>query len=172
MAAWKQIRDFYRTLLQCGVIHLGPVHVEKIHNARSQSCCHSRLNLGRTSHRPHPFLCSRFRAPDSEKHHYRSHTLAECLNSDALRPQHLWLDVACIDQEDENTKMSDIGRQARIFAKAETALIWLSHHDTRQLEQTLRQFVAAIAQLEKGETLPIGWARTAAEGLAIILQDP
>lgn len=37
----------------------------------------------------------------------------------------IWLDVACIDQEDEITKMSEIGHQAAIFRGAQQAYIWL-----------------------------------------------
>ena len=75
---------------------------------------------------------------------YRSRQV-ECTNADGLLPQHLWLDVACIDQEDEKTKMSEIGRQATIFANVETALIWLTQYNTRELEQSVRQFATASA---------------------------
>lgn len=36
----------------------------------------------------------------------------------------LWLDIACIDQEDYPVKMEEVGRQAGIFANAEQAFIW------------------------------------------------
>ena len=91
-------------------------------------------------------------------------------NSNGLPTQHLWLDIACIDQEDERMKMSEIGRQAKIFENADTALIWLNHHGSRRLEQTLQQFVVAIEQLEKEPELDS--AKTAADGLATLLQDP
>lgn len=37
----------------------------------------------------------------------------------------LWLDVACIDQEDYAAKMEEIGRQAGIFANAGMTFVWL-----------------------------------------------
>lgn len=37
----------------------------------------------------------------------------------------LWLDIACIDQEDYQVKMEEVGRQAGIFANAEQAFVWL-----------------------------------------------
>lgn len=37
----------------------------------------------------------------------------------------LWLDVACIDQENYAVKMDEIGRQAGIFAKASQVYVWL-----------------------------------------------
>ena len=36
-----------------------------------------------------------------------------------------WVDVACIDQEDNAVKMDEIGRQAGIFANAQKVFIWL-----------------------------------------------
>ncbi|KIW69670.1 hypothetical protein PV04_05533 [Phialophora macrospora] len=40
---------------------------------------------------------------------------------------HIWLDVACIDQENKAVKMSEIGKQAAIFRRARQVYIWLSH---------------------------------------------
>lgn len=94
----------------------------------------------------------------------------EGMRPDSLPPEHLWLDIACIDQEDEKIKRSEVGRQATIFEHAETALLWLSHHITEQLGQSLRQFVGAVEQFESGAAM--GWARTAAEALDLVLQDP
>ncbi|KUI56257.1 hypothetical protein VP1G_03603 [Cytospora mali] len=37
----------------------------------------------------------------------------------------VWLDVACIDQENYAVKMDEIGRQASIFAKASQVYVWL-----------------------------------------------
>ena len=36
-----------------------------------------------------------------------------------------WVDVACIDQEDNAVKMDEVGRQAGIFANAQKVFIWL-----------------------------------------------
>ena len=121
--------------------------------------------------RIHP---THFSAQDFERLIKKSTTYrcrkSQFLSSNKIPTQHLWLDIACIDQKDEKTKMSEIGRQAKIFANADTALIWLSHHDSGQIEQNLQQFVAAIEQLESEPQ--IDSAKTAAEGLATILQDP
>ncbi|KAJ4419216.1 hypothetical protein N0V82_005123 [Gnomoniopsis sp. IMI 355080] len=37
----------------------------------------------------------------------------------------VWVDIACIDQEDHDAKMKEVGRQAGIFANADRAYIWL-----------------------------------------------
>lgn len=47
----------------------------------------------------------------------------------------IWLDVACIDQENPEVCDDEIGRQAGIFGKAKEAFIWLHHTPTVQLQQ-------------------------------------
>lgn len=49
----------------------------------------------------------------------------------------LWLDIACIDQEDKKTKMEEVGRQAGIFANAGMAFVWLWTASTDRLRVTL-----------------------------------
>ena len=38
-----------------------------------------------------------------------------------------WIDVACIDQEDQDANAEEVGRQASIFKNAHRVLVWLSH---------------------------------------------
>lgn len=45
--------------------------------------------------------------------------------SDSGAVEFAWIDIACIDQEDEAVKMDEIGRQAGIFANASQAYVWL-----------------------------------------------
>lgn len=45
----------------------------------------------------------------------------------------VWIDIACIDQENERIKVSEIGRQAAIFKNAKSVYIWLSHLDEAEL---------------------------------------
>lgn len=49
----------------------------------------------------------------------------------------LWLDIACINQEDYPVKMEEVGRQAGIFANAEQAFIWLWTIPTDILKSSL-----------------------------------
>lgn len=89
-------------------------------------------------------------------------------------PQHLWLNIACIDQENEDMKVSEIVRQASIFAKPETAFIWLSHYQTAQLQRYLQGFIFAIDDLESSErnSAESNWADRAFAVLSHLLQDP
>ncbi|KAJ9604060.1 hypothetical protein H2200_011583 [Cladophialophora chaetospira] len=54
---------------------------------------------------------------------------------------HIWLDVACIDQENEAVKMSEIGRQAAIFRRAKQVYIWLSHSKKEVVEPVLNRLL-------------------------------
>ena len=58
-----------------------------------------------------------------------------------LRRHHdfAWIDIACIHQEDEILKAAEIGQQARIFANARSAFIWLCRTPGDIHERILRQ---------------------------------
>ncbi|KAI3392269.1 hypothetical protein diail_5933 [Diaporthe ilicicola] len=47
----------------------------------------------------------------------------------------IWLDVACIDQEDYRIKMLEVGRQAVIFQHAEATCVWLASSTLGRLER-------------------------------------
>ncbi|RDW81864.1 hypothetical protein BP6252_02976 [Coleophoma cylindrospora] len=55
----------------------------------------------------------------------------------------LWLDIACIDQEVDVVKMSEIGRQAVIFQNASSACIWLNRCEEEELRTIVAEFKAA-----------------------------
>lgn len=47
----------------------------------------------------------------------------------------VWIDVACIDQEDEAVKMDEIGNQMGIFKQARRVYAWLSRSSTGTLQE-------------------------------------
>lgn len=54
----------------------------------------------------------------------------------------VWVDVACIDQEDRAVQGLEIGRQGRIFRSAETVTVWLHEHESsalRKVVETLKE---------------------------------
>ena len=61
--------------------------------------------------------------------------IADCasphpLERNGVTVEFLWLDVACIDQTPgSHEKALEIGRQAKIFRRAETVFAWLTTHD-------------------------------------------
>lgn len=54
--------------------------------------------------------------------------------------QFLWIDIACIDQENETEKMKEIGRQTGIFANADQEFIWLWTIPAIELESGMEAF--------------------------------
>ncbi|KUI68411.1 hypothetical protein VM1G_04646 [Cytospora mali] len=48
-----------------------------------------------------------------------------------------WIDVACIDQEDDAVKMDEVGRQVSIFRNASRAYVWLSRIPRDALEYAM-----------------------------------
>ncbi|KAJ5115227.1 heterokaryon incompatibility protein-domain-containing protein [Penicillium alfredii] len=48
-----------------------------------------------------------------------------------------WVDIACIDQEDEAFNAQEVGRQASIFKKARNVYVWLSRLSTDTLQKVV-----------------------------------
>lgn len=65
--------------------------------------------------------------PTIQDNHFTVEAFHAVLSRISLGTEWAWIDVACIDQEDDEVKMSEIGRQAAIFRKAKYAYVWLSH---------------------------------------------
>lgn len=55
-----------------------------------------------------------------------------------------WIDVACINQQDEALKRDEVGRQADIFSRALTAFIWLSRVPMDRLKGSLAAVEAQV----------------------------
>lgn len=53
----------------------------------------------------------------------------------------LWLDVACIDQNNGPQKMAEIGRQAAIFQGAHRVFVWLSKHSENRLSCIIEDLI-------------------------------
>lgn len=83
---------------------------------------------------------------------------------------HIWLDVACIDQENEATKMIEIGHQAAIFQRAEYAYIWLSHCSVEAVTSLVQQMhYDVLSSLTKCTTRSL---RRCLRRLQVVLDDP
>lgn len=64
----------------------------------------------------------------------------------------VWVDIACIDQENYAIKMDEIGRQAGIFFNAKDAFIWLHGSSLQLLQEKFETFFNLVARLE-GESV-------------------
>lgn len=61
----------------------------------------------------------------------------------------VWVDVACIDQDNRAVKMAEVGRQAQIFERAESAYIWLHTLDTEKLRCLVHTITSATTRLSR-----------------------
>lgn len=64
--------------------------------------------------------------PSIQETHFTVEAFHSVLNQIRLGTDWVWVDIACIDQEDIEVKMDEIGRQAAIFREASFAYVWLS----------------------------------------------
>lgn len=88
----------------------------------------------------------------------------------------LWLDIACIDQEDEKTKMEEVGRQAGIFANAGMAFAWLWTASTDRLRFVLEDIfgsrrIAIPLDETMSESQVEEWLRTLQQAVDTLLND-
>ncbi|KAF2122751.1 heterokaryon incompatibility protein-domain-containing protein [Lophiotrema nucula] len=60
----------------------------------------------------------------------------------------LWIDIACIDQENRADKMKEISNQASIFFKAEKVFVWLHQWDHEKLEEQVGNMNEILSELE------------------------
>jgi hypothetical protein len=67
----------------------------------------------------------------------------------------LWLDVGCIDQENEEIKTSEIARQVGIFYGASAAYAWLHSLDSETLEEALR-YLSGVAEFKRQHEFFLG----------------
>lgn len=79
----------------------------------------------------------------------------------------VWLDIACIDQENERVKATEIGKQAAIFRGARQAYIWLSHSKRSALKPFILKALSRDA-LEINRP----WLDRLAKGVEQIFSDP
>ena len=87
----------------------------------------------------------------------------------------IWVDIACIHQEDGREKAEEIGRQAAIFKNAHKAFIWLNRHEhsilTTVIETVCVEGMFAIMRLsdtrQQAEN-PDGWIKLIRDGLESI----
>lgn len=73
--------------------------------------------------------------------------------------QWAWVDIACIDQEDEATKMDEIGKQAAIFQKAQEAYVWLSHATSESLSEAADAINSLASWIAHGDWLDFSYVR-------------
>jgi hypothetical protein len=62
--------------------------------------------------------------------------------------EYAWVDVACIDQEDNRVKMDEVGRQVGIFKQAHRVFVWLNRLEPEKLQRCLDEIFTSGPELE------------------------
>lgn len=87
----------------------------------------------------------------------------------------LWVDVACIDQEDEKIRDEEIGRQAGIFNNAKEAFIWLHHSPIHKLQRffdLLFEISEKVDEIDDDIWSDDTWKNALREILEVLDEDP
>jgi hypothetical protein len=72
--------------------------------------------------------------PAIDEKHFKVESLRRVLQRMTVDVEHVWIDAACIDQENDAVKMDEVGRQAGIFQKAKRSYAWLNWHAPEALK--------------------------------------
>ncbi|RDI77049.1 Protein-glutamate O-methyltransferase [Venturia inaequalis] len=86
-----------------------------------------------------------------------------------------WIDIACIDQENGEVKMDEIGRQASIFGNAAKVFVWLSSLETGVLTSALDDIGEYGPQLMTFDSLKLNRTKSIGhlyEAFEVIFNDP
>lgn len=87
--------------------------------------------------------------PAVKKEHFSVDEFRRVINS--IRPdfEFVWIDIACIDQENEDVKMDEIGNQMGIFKKARRVYSWLTRTSTNRLQECVNSVFLSSYSLHK-----------------------
>lgn len=83
-----------------------------------------------------------WKVPAVQDSHFSVYELTNIVNRVGNGAPYVWIDVACIDQEPSQVKMDEVGKQAVIFDKADSAHVWLSQIRTIDLARYMVQLEA------------------------------
>jgi hypothetical protein len=75
--------------------------------------------------------------PTVSSDHFTADQFEQIIKRVGEKVNYVWVDIACIDQENEAAKMDEIRNQIAIFAKAERVYVWLSRSVTATLVDIL-----------------------------------
>ncbi|MCJ1390727.1 hypothetical protein MMC18_003588 [Xylographa bjoerkii] len=78
-----------------------------------------------------------WKIPAIKEEHFTVQQFKEALETARCLSGFIWLDVACIDQENYFIKMDEIGKQAAIFRSAKQVYVWLTSLNTSVMQSAL-----------------------------------
>ncbi|KAL2830957.1 heterokaryon incompatibility protein-domain-containing protein [Aspergillus pseudoustus] len=117
-----------------------------------------------------------WKIPGVKPEHFTPVMLQAVLDEVGKEMEYLWIDIACIDQEDQGVKMDEVGQQVSIFARASRTYVWLSHLEPKPLEEHLNDlsdYIVAIIYKEEDDWSVVAPAlRRISECFDFLFQDP
>lgn len=143
----------------------------------------------RGGHRALPVLGTTWAIPRVDEAHFTVeafqrvvYQMSKSLNNeeqDAEKIEWAWIDIACIDQEDEAVKMDEVGRQVSIFRNAARAYVWFSRTSNDALGGAMYVIKKAGGDFsfnpwgrEDVEAPSLGALRVLRDAIATVLEDP
>lgn len=146
-----------------------------------------RTRLG--SHRALPVLGTTWAIPCVGEAHFTVeafqrvvYRMGRSLSNDGKDKEEIewaWIDIACIDQEDEAVKMDEVGRQVSIFRNAARAYVWLCRTANDALGGAMYVIKKAGGDFsfqpwgrEGVEAPSLGALRVLRDAIATVLDDP
>ncbi|EGU86919.1 hypothetical protein HZS61_003084 [Fusarium oxysporum f. sp. conglutinans] len=76
-----------------------------------------------------------WKIPGIAKHHFTVNEFHQVLKTVAGSCHFVWVDVACIDQENDAVKMDEINHQAAIYQRAKEVYAWLTPWTTTEMHK-------------------------------------
>ena len=99
-----------------------------------------------------------WKIPGIKNPHFTVGEFQKAIHTVANNRQFIWLDIACIDQENEAVKMDEINKQAAIFRRARTVYAWVvpwttsemfnAFHTVEKFHESLGYSPEGLARLE------------------------
>lgn len=90
-----------------------------------------------------------WKVPAVQDSHFSVGEITHIVNRVGEGASYVWIDVACIDQESREVKMDEVGKQAAIFDKADTAHVWLSQINAIDLGNYMVQLEKTVRAAER-----------------------
>jgi hypothetical protein len=94
--------------------------------------------------------------PTVSADHFKAAEFEQIIKKIGKKVDYVWIDIACIDQEDEAAKMDEIRNQIAIFAKAERVYVWLCRLTTTALEDILSNIFICEMYLHSRDEKSLG----------------
>ena len=110
--------------------------------------------------------------PSISEDHFTVTALSRLLEHVKLKDEYIWIDIACIDQNQVKEKMEEIGRQASIFKGARQAYVWLNKHEPEALQQHIQTLMRCCYDFAHGTIDAVQAAEEMIDSISHTLQDP